>query len=1166
MLRAQYTTRHIKGGFWPRRWGVAPLALLPVLLAAAPGSAQIAEPTNLEAWAAVSDPAEKMDVEWDAPENDALTRHQYRWRFHDRTDLHDGDFPETPEVSNGRWSATTGKFGPGNVYEISVRQCESQLCGPYSEEFARGWTNPLPLSNIRAVSGYDTASLFWTQDTSGNHWQAYWEFAITEDIDLAEPPSSLIDTVSIGENRNKREYRFEGLELEQYKVFMRIAVQAYANFGGQRYWESEWHALVVDVGHPSLPTEVTATGGDAQVTLAWVAEEHSAIHAWEYRQKEGAGAYGNWTRMTGSGRTTREYVVKGLTNDTLYTFQIRPIAEGWQLVPSKEVSATPRVPDPLPAPTGFTAAAGDTQATLAWTGPEHSAITAWEYRQKAGAEDYGSWMSMTGSTGATREYVVEGLTNDTLYTFQIRPVAEGWLPVPSEDASATPHEPESEPLPAPTGFTATAGDTQVILAWTGPDHSAVIAWQYRQKAGSEDYGSWMSMTGSTGATREYLVEDLANDTLYTFQIRPEALDLVFPHSSEASATPHGPEPVEPGIPTALSLTPGDEEIGVAWNAPEDGGAPIDDYDVRFALAGTGDWNESVHTGTDTSHMITGLGAATRYDVQVRAGNSVGKGDWSAAATAATLEPREVVDAQTLRFGLATFARLAGSAAVDAVESRFARSSAAPGHARSVPGQPGSDPVSALNGTAPQHPESGLPAYAATGLHNGQWQSAYTGEWDRWERGLSAHEGPMPGGADSLLAFLAGNGFEWTLGASGDSAGFADGGSWGSAWTGWGRLNMSTVSNDAADGVRTDGDVFSTHVGLETWGDQWLTGLAVAYSTGDLDLSGSGDARSNALSASVTGLMPYVHLKLHEQLSLWSLVGIGRGDMTLTPQGGPDHDADLDSSMMAAGARWSAAQRETVNLALKTDAMWTRIESGDGPGLPSVSAAASRWRLALESGLSWQLPDSPGTFEALAEVGVRVDSGDAETGAGIEAGGALAYHNPEGVSAEARVRTLLSHEAEGLEEWGAGFSLRVDPGLRGQGLSLSLSPTWGQAHGGADSLWAANRSPGQGAAMPDGDAGQWTHFTVGYGMRGLLRPGTALSDAGLWRQALLWTPFAEMSQSGSGASRQRLGLRLDLTPGTVAGGFSGSALQVWAGNAEDAGRNDRHLFLAFNHRF
>ena len=320
---------------------------------------------------------------------------------------------------------------------------------------------------------------------------------------------------------------------------------------------------------PLAPTGLGATAGDAQVALSWTAggDGGSAITKHQYRQKAGGGSYGSWTDIATSaaGETNAtSYTVTGLTNGTAYTFQVRAVNTVGDGAASGEASATPMAAATAPlAPTGLSAMAGDTQVALSWTagGNGGSAITKHQYRQKAGGGSYGSWTdiatSAAGETNAT-SYTVTGLTNGTAYTFQVRAVNAVGDGAASGEASATPMAAATAPL-APTGLSATAGNTQMALSWTagGDGGSAITKHQYRQKAGGGSYGSWTdiatSAAGQTNAT-SYTVTGLTNGTAYTFQVRAVNAVGDGAASGEASATP-----MAPGVtvsPTAVSATEG----------------------------------------------------------------------------------------------------------------------------------------------------------------------------------------------------------------------------------------------------------------------------------------------------------------------------------------------------------------------------------------------------------------------------------------------------------------------------------------------------------------------------------------------------------------------------------------------------------------------------------
>ena len=190
---------------------------------------------------------------------------------------------------------------------------------------------------------------------------------------------------------------------------------------GGRASSETWTATLV--GPPGQVTGLKAEAGNGHVRLSWTDPENPAITGYEYRQKSGSD-YGDWTTMTGSGKTTTSYSVSGLTNATAYTFQARArTAGGPGPIPLAAVTATPSsgVPD---KPAGLTAKATPSGAALSWTDPKNDAITGWQYRRKAGTGSYGSWTRVPGSDVGTTSALVSGLDSGVTYTFQVRAVIE----------------------------------------------------------------------------------------------------------------------------------------------------------------------------------------------------------------------------------------------------------------------------------------------------------------------------------------------------------------------------------------------------------------------------------------------------------------------------------------------------------------------------------------------------------------------------------------------------------------------------------------------------------------------------------------------------------------------------------------------------------------------
>ena len=84
-----------------------------------------------------------------------------------------------------------------------------------------------------------------------------------------------------------------------------------------------------DHAPPLAPSRPKAVPGDGSVTLSWTSrgDGGAPITGWEYQEHEGAGAWGPWTAIPGSGADTTRHTVTGLVNGTAYRFRVRAVNE-----------------------------------------------------------------------------------------------------------------------------------------------------------------------------------------------------------------------------------------------------------------------------------------------------------------------------------------------------------------------------------------------------------------------------------------------------------------------------------------------------------------------------------------------------------------------------------------------------------------------------------------------------------------------------------------------------------------------------------------------------------------------------------------------------------------------------------------------------------------------
>ena len=452
-----------------------------------------------------------------------------------------------------------------------------------------------------------------------------------------------------------------------------------------------------------------------------------------------------------------------------------------------------------------------------------------------------------------------------------------------------------------------------------------------------------------------------------------------------------------------------------------------------------------------------------------------------------------------------FGRTVGSQVVDAVTARFE------------------------GGTSPHVTVGGM------SLDGTSLAGADPSRWPEW-----ASESEQRGGTRTMTEreLLLGSSFH--LSSGGDASG-------GPAFAAWGRVATGGFEADVDD-VRMDGDVTTGLIGLDAEWDRVLAGLLLSQSKGDGSYTLSeemGDDRGT-VESTMTGVYPYARLEMSERVSAWGLAGLGSGEFTLNQEGQAPIKTDLGMRMGAVGVKGTVLDGSGpsgVGLSVKSDAMWVRTESDRTVGLESAEGDVSRLRLIVE-GERVFVADNGATFTPSAEVGLRHDGGDAETGSGVEVGAGLSYIAGP-LTIEGQVRMLVAHEESGYEEWGASGAIRVTPSASGRGLTLSIAPAWGRTGSATERLWSAHDARGLGADNEFEAAGQLA-MDAGYrvglpGNRGVL------------------TPYAGMTLGDAGARTMRTGTRWQLGPDAVLG------LEA-SRQTSDAGEADNQLMLRAALRF
>ena len=347
-----------------------------------------------------------------------------------------------------------------------------------------------------------------------------------------------------------------------------------------------------------------------------------------------------------------------------------------------------------------------------------------------------------------------------------------------------------------------------------------------------------------------------------------------------------------------------------------------------------------------------------------------------------------------------------------------------------------------------------------------------------------------------------------------------------SFTVWGRV--ATGGFEAVDdGVAMDGDVTTGVIGFDAEWERALAGVMLSQSKGEgsygLDRApGNGAGKgSGTVESSLTGVYPYARVELNTTVSAWVLAGAGSGELTLHHQGTKLTPANISMRMAAVGMKGQVLDGSgpsKLGLNVKSDAMWVGTKSERTSDMAASQGDVTRVRLILEGERIFE-PDNGATFTPSAEIGLRHDGGDAETGTGVEIGAGLRYARGP-ITIEGQVRSLVTHEASGYREWGASGAIRVAPSASGRGLIVSIAPVWGAAGSRSEHLWSARNAGKLGVEQKfEAAARLETDLAYGIGVPGVRG---------------IVTPYAGLSLAEGSSRTYRAGTRWNVAPGAVLG--------------------------------
>jgi len=364
-------------------------------------------------------------------------------------------------------------------------------------------------------------------------------------------------------------------------------------------------------GVPVAPAEdqvsgVTLEAEVGRLLVSW--NQASGALGYRVQWRSGAQEFNTGDRQQEiTGAATTSAVIEGLDADLTYTVQVTARFQTYDGPPSSPATARPQYPAPGRV-TGVAVESEVRQLRVTWN--RVSDATGYKVQWRTGGQEFGGEREAVVAGGATGEYVIPSLRAGTEYTVQVLAVRDNAEDgVASESAAGTPEA----PLPGQVGgVSVAAGVGELTVTWI--EASDAAGYKVQWKSGNQAFGGGREAVVAGATSTEYVIASLESGTEYTVRvIATNESDEEGEPSLEVVGTP---KVAAAGQVVNVSVTPGVEQLGVAWEEAADASG----YRVQWKTGEQefGGEREAVVDAATSEYVIQSLEAGTEYTVQVLA--------------------------------------------------------------------------------------------------------------------------------------------------------------------------------------------------------------------------------------------------------------------------------------------------------------------------------------------------------------------------------------------------------------------------------------------------------------------------------------------------------------------------------------------------------------------
>ena len=414
---------------------------------------------------------------------------------------------------------------------------------------------------------------------------------------------------------------------------------------------------------PEAPAGLMAMPGEGAVRLEWGPPESDGgtpILRYEYRLKEGRGAFGEWTPIADSAPgevNATGYTVGELGNGTVYVFELR----GVNLVGEGRVSEAVEVVMGLDRAYWSNFLAGDLQGIEASLERGSFGVSPQSLRLRFGADLRFEENELDGDGEVTE-------TRSGSYGYRYTSRTTGELSLDYHGGESCELRLTFTGVGAGSygyrcgGVLGGQGSFELTGLNRAPEITSAGVFEVAENTArvgrleamdrDDEIGGYGIAGGADGALFAVVAGELMfreapdyEDPSDVESAEPasgaadnEYIVVVEVSSGEGERERKGSRAIRvrvsdeeepPEAPAAPVVTAeGTDSLQVSWREPENRGPEIVDYEVRYREGGEAGYSDGGHEGTGLEVRLSGLEEGTVYEVQVRAVNQEGMSEWS----------------------------------------------------------------------------------------------------------------------------------------------------------------------------------------------------------------------------------------------------------------------------------------------------------------------------------------------------------------------------------------------------------------------------------------------------------------------------------------------------------------------------------------------------------